>query len=186
MSEFINKYEAQWGTTPAVLIDDYSYNPDLTAKLDKLDLEGLNREQLYEIVLWKLNRFPVISDELIGQLKSLGRYQNGDHKNAEALLKELLQCRGIALPMASTILRFANPKVFQIIDDRAFRVLTDGSGSYPSKPPCVTEGYLQKSCEIYFDYLDKLCRLQGENFPFENMDRILYQLDIKLGNSIGG
>jgi hypothetical protein len=186
MSEFINKYETQWGTNPASLMGQYEYNPDLTAKLDKLDLEGLNREQLYEIVLWKLNRFPVISDELIGQLKSLGRYKNGEHRNAEALLRDLLQCRGIALPMASTILRFANPEVFQIIDDRAFRVLTDGIGSYPTKPQLITEGYLKKSCEIYFDYLDRLCELKGETFPFKNMDRILYQLDIKLGNSIGG
>ncbi len=163
---------------------EYGYNPDLTAKLDKLELERLNREQLYEIVLWKVDRFPVISDELIEQLKSLGSYKNGEHKNAGTLLKKLLQCKGIALPMASTILRFANPKVFQIIDVRAFRVLTDGIGSYPKKPQLITEGYLKNSCDIYFGYLDELCELQGENFPFENMDRILYQLDIKLRNSI--
>jgi hypothetical protein len=184
MSEFVNKYAAQWGAHPDSLMAEYGYNPGLTAKLDKLELVRLNREQLYEIVLWKVDRFPVISDEMIEQLKSLGGYKNGEHKNAETLLKELLQCKGIALPMASTILRFANPKVFQIIDVRAFRVLTDDIGSYPPKPRLITEGYLKKSCEIYFDYLDRLCRLEGENFPFENMDRILYQLDIKLRNSI--
>ena len=184
MSEFIKKYAAQGGTT-AELMDQYDYNADLTEKLDQLDVEDLDREKLYEIVLWKLNRFPVISEELIGQLKGLGALKNGEHKKAEALLKDLLSCRGIALPMASTILRFSNPQVFQIIDDRAFRVLTDGSGSYPAKPQPVTKGYLERSCEIYFVYLDKLCELQGVYFPFEKLDRILYQMDIELGNSIG-
>lgn len=186
MNEFIEKYAKHWGEDPTGLMKKYEYNPDLTAKLDQLNVEDLDREQLYEIVLWKINRFPVITDALIDQLKSLGSLKNGEHKKAKGLLKDLLSCKGIALPMASTILRFANPQVFQIIDDRAFRVLTDGSGSYPSKPQAVTEGYLEKSCTIYFDYLDKLCELQGENFPFEKMDRILYQLDIELGNSIGG
>lgn len=43
---------------------------------------------------------------------------------AEEILRKLLMTPGIRLPMASTILRFKNPNVYQIIDQRAYRFLT--------------------------------------------------------------
>ncbi len=86
--------------------------------------------------------------------------------------------------MASTILRFINPKVFQIIDDRVFRVL-DLKGSIPNKPQKINDKYLEKCCNIYFGYLDELHKICNDNLPFELSDRILYLLDIKLGNKIG-
>jgi len=38
---------------------------------------------------------------------------------------------------------------------------------------------------MYFDYLDELRKVASEKLPFELADRILYQLDIELGNKIG-
>ncbi|MCB1676005.1 MAG: hypothetical protein KDI01_06925 [Halioglobus sp.] len=87
--------------------------------------------------------------------------------------------------MASTILRFLNPRVFQIIDDRAYRVLLPGREKYPTKPARITDGYVKKSVAIYFDYLNELWGIASDKLPFENADRILYQLDITLGNNIG-
>jgi len=89
------------------------------------------------------------------------------------------------LPMASTILRFVNSSVFQIIDDRVYRVLFPGENKYPSKPVEITESYLDNNVEIYFRYLDKLSEICDKNFPFVDADRILYKLDIEIGNKIG-
>lgn len=86
--------------------------------------------------------------------------------------------------MASTIFRFLNPDVFQIIDDRAFRVVCSNK-KIPTKPLQVTEKYLEKSCEVYFDYIDQLHEICNDTLPFKEADRILYLLDIKLGNKIG-
>jgi len=87
--------------------------------------------------------------------------------------------------MASTILRFINPSVFQIIDDRAYRVLFDGEAKYPTKPVKITDKYINTSIDIYFKYLNELHRVCSEELPFEFADRILYKLDIQLGNKIG-
>jgi len=152
--------------------------------LDALNPDDFDREILYEIVLWKLNRFPQIDDTLIDKLKNLSSLQPEQHREAESILKELLTCHGIRLPMASTILRFINPKVFQIIDDRVFRVL-DLKGSIPNKPQKINDKYLEKCCNIYFRYLDELHKICNDDLPFELSDRILYLLDIKLGNKIG-
>jgi hypothetical protein len=87
--------------------------------------------------------------------------------------------------MASTILRFLNPKTFQIIDDRAYRVLLPREAKYPSKPNKLTETYVTTSIEVYFKYLDELHKVSSRKLPFHMADRILYQLDIELGNAIG-
>ena len=130
------------------------------------------------------NRFPKIDNSLIEKLRSLSALKPTQHREAEELLKEMLSCHGIRLPMASTIFRFINPKVFQIIDDRVFRVMKF-NGKIPIKPQIITDSYLQRCCDIYFDYLDELQEICDEKLPFEETDRILYLLDIKLGNRIG-
>lgn len=97
----------------------------------------------------------------------------------------MLKSPEIALPMASTILRFLNPSVFQIIDDRVYRIVRPKKPKYPAKPQKVNERYLTSSSEIYFEYLDELHKRSSAKLPFEKADRILYELDIKLGNKIG-
>ena len=185
----IQKYIKIWGNRPACVLDDYDYQPNLTSKLDQLSPETLNRESFYEIVLWKTNRFPEISDELIASLRSLSAIKSKAHRQSEACLRALLQTKGIQLPMASTILRFINPNSFQIIDDRAYRRVlefaTDMPNKYPPKPTMVTESYLARSVELYFRYLDELHKICSDTLPFKLADRILYQLDKKLDNRIG-
>ena len=108
-----------------------------------------------------------------------------EHRKASEVLRALLSSPGIALPMASTILRFLNPKTFQIIDDRVYRIINPGKAKYPAKPIKINERYLKTSESIYFDYLDELQKHSSEKLPFASADRILYQLDIILGNKIG-
>ena len=185
MSDFIKEYSDQWGNNPASLLEEYDYHPELTGELDELDVEQFNYETLYKIVLWKLSRFPYITDELVNELKGIKDIQPKEHQNARDILGKFLRTPGIALPMASTILRFINPNAFQIIDDRAYRVLLPGKAKYPSKPQKITDSYINKSAEIYFNYLDRMHEICSEKLPFDKADRILYQLDVKLGNKIG-
>lgn len=184
MNDFIKRYTHIWGDNPQNLISEYNYQFDLTSKFDNLNTELFDREILYEMILWKLNRFPHIDDNLLAELKSLATLQPRCHRESSPLLKQLLSCHGIRIAMASTIFRFLNPNVFQIIDDRALRVVCPNK-KIPTKPLPITEKYLDKSCEIYFNYLDQLHNLCNDKLPFNEADRILYLLDIKLGNKIG-
>jgi hypothetical protein len=185
MSEFIREYNKIWGDDPRSLLQQYSYHPELTTRLDSLKPEDFGREILYEIVLWKLSRYPYVKPELLEQLKCVSALSPKEHEKARQTIDTLLRSPGIALPMASTILRFLNPSVFQIIDDRAYRALLPGRAKYPSKPAKITDDYIKTSIDIYFAYLQELHKVSSEKLPFESADRILYQLDIILGNSIG-
>lgn len=71
MNNFIKKYTNIWEDDPKKLMLEYNYQSDLTSKLDDLSTEFFDRETLYEIVLWKLNRFPQIDDNLLEDLKIL-------------------------------------------------------------------------------------------------------------------
>lgn len=185
MSDIIDRYKHVWGNDPRRLLENYTYQPELTSKLDRLQASDLNTETFYEIVLWKLNRFPQFDDALLESLKGVASLAPKEHRQAEAQLRALLQCQGIALPMASTVLRFLNPATFQIIDDRVYRIVQPGRTKYPTKPQKFGESYLAQSVSIYFDYLDALHEHACEALPFADADRILYQLDIDLGNKIG-
>jgi hypothetical protein len=185
MKEFITQYENIWGNNPARLLEKYNYHPSLTEKLDAINVEEFSRENLYEIVLWKVSRYPYIENSLLEQLKDVANIERGNHRTAEETLDRLLRSSGIRLAMASTILRFLNPNAFQIIDDRAYRVLFPKAKKFPDKPAKVTDSYVKKSISVYWQYLDELNRITGPELPFEKADRILYQLDIELGNKIG-
>ncbi len=187
MDDIIERYSSVWGDDPRSLLENYQYHPELTKKLDAMTVEDFNQELLFEIVLWKLNRYPHIQPEIFGELKGIGKVGPKEHREAEPVLRKLLMSPGIRLPMASTILRFLNPAAFQIIDDRAYRVLHPGEPLYPAKPVNGKrlEKYLVDSTRIYFEYLDALHEVVSEKLPFQLADRILYQLDIELGNKIG-
>jgi hypothetical protein len=185
VSDFVERYRNIWGEDPRSLLKRYKNQPELTKKLDSLHGEAFSREVLYEIVLWKLSRFPSITSDLIEEMKSITKLQPPNHEAARETLGKLLRSTGVALPMASTLLRFLNPSVFQIIDDRAYRMLLPGKPKYPSKPKTMTDDYVHTSTDIYFTYLNELRRISSETFPFESADRILYLLDLSLGNKIG-
>jgi hypothetical protein len=187
VEDFIKRYSNEWDETPLDLMNDYKYQPQLTGKLDGMDAKDFDQVALLEIVLWKLNRFPYLDSALINDLKSVAMLKPTEHRHAEALLHRLLGSSGVRLPVASTILRFLNPNTFQIIDDRTYRLLHPGAKLYPSKPAKGKsfKGYLTRSTDIYFRYLETLHTLSSEKLPFNLADRILYQLDRKLGNKIG-
>lgn len=185
MTAIIKKYNHIWNNDPSTLLSEYNYQPKLTAKLDALRPKDLTTEIFYEIVLWKLSRFPQVTPNLLAQLKEVATIRPKDHRTASPQLRALLATPGVALPMASTVLRFLNPDTFQIIDDRVYRITHPGKAKYPLKPTKVSEKFLKTSEKIYFDYLDELHKQSSDRLPFRFADRILYQLDIKLGNKIG-
>lgn len=185
MTDLISEYKKVWGDNLKQLLEEYDYQKKLTEKLDTLGPKNLDIKTFYEIVLWKLNRFPSIEDNLLEELKTVKEIKPNEHRKAKDVLYKMLRSPGIALPMASTILRFLNPSAFQIIDDRVYRVVHPGKAKYPAKPQKLNERYLKTSSKIYFDYLDALHKLSSPKLPFDKADRILYQLDIKLGNKIG-
>ena len=187
IQEIIETYADQLpcGQSLKPLLDLYDYHPELTRKLDGLAQQDFNREVIYEIVLWKLSRFPYLTEKLIADVNALKDLSFAALEMSKPVLESLLRTKGVQLPMASTILRFRNPRVFQIIDERAYRIVCGGEVSYPSKPFKVTKGYVDTSASVYFGYLKKLKALADHcAFDFSLMDRALYQLDIELGNKL--
>lgn len=185
MKTFIDIYKDIWGDNPSDLLAEYNYHPILTAELDRISPDEFDLTTLLKIVLWKTSRYPYISEDVLESLREIGKMAPENLEASRGTLEALLRTNGIALPMASTILRFLNPKTFQIIDDRAYRVLFPGKKKYPTKPAKVTQGFLDRSIDIYFQYLERLREISCDSLPFELSDRILYQLDIKLENQLG-
>ena len=185
--EIVETYGAHLscGQSLGPLLDRYNYHPELTERLDSLGQRDFNREILYEIVLWKLSRFPYIDDRTMAAVNRLKDLSFNQLESSRPVLELLLRSNGVRLPMASTILRFRNPRVFQIIDERAYRIVCEGEPSYPNKQLKVTKGYLDTSVSVYFNYLKKVRDLADYcGFDYTQMDRALYQLDIDLGNKL--
>jgi thermostable 8-oxoguanine DNA glycosylase len=150
----------------------YKYQPELTRKLDNLEDTPIDQLLINEIVLWKVNRYVRIGDDNIKQIENLKNLKVGEHTKGNEVLKVLLNLNGVDLPMASTILRFMNPKVFQIIDRHAYRAV------YGKKYPLYQTTRTEKKISIYFDYiaaLIELCKFKG--LVFATIDRLLYMFD---------
>jgi hypothetical protein len=83
-----------------------------------------------------------------------------------------MDVKGVDLAMASTLLRFQNADVFQIIDRHAYRaVYGDRFPVYPAMPA-------EAKTSIYLDYLDALHTLSvSSGTRFRDLDRILYEFD---------
>ncbi len=153
---------------------NYKFQPTLTKKLDALngDFTEIN---LLEIILWKTNRYPEFTNETIQQINSLRN--DFEIEKAKILLRNLLNQKGFDLPMASTVLRFACPEKFQIIDQRVYRFIYDNEDEF--KIP----HNIDKKIEIYFNYIEKLNDVCNTfKIPFDMADRILYQLDKDLNS----
>lgn len=150
---------------------DYKYQKELTEKLDT-HLGEFSKMTLLEIALWKTNRYPTITDELLYDINDLRKSYN--ELKARKLLKKLLDLKGFDLPMASTVLRFAVPEQLQIIDQRVYRFITDKD--------CLRIPYnADKKIELYFAYIEQLKKICNDYYiPFSNADRLLYQLDKNL------
>jgi hypothetical protein len=83
--------------------------------------------------------------------------------------------------MASTFLRFKNNNVFQIIDQRVYRLIY----GKPLKVYNRTEKNIHDSVELYFNYLDDLYEISAtKGIPFFQSDRVLYKMDIRVNGGI--
>lgn len=151
----------------------YNYQSDLTSKLDKLDTD-FNQEIINEIVLWKVNRYAAVDNEtlnLINQIKKDDTQINPELTGAILLRLLSKEQKGFRLAMASTVLRFRNPKIYQIIDQRVFRFLYGKELKY-------SETNINEQITIYLDYLQKLKYVCAEHsVNFETADRVFYTMD---------
>lgn len=156
-------------------IEDYSYQYLVTPKLD--DLKGdFDQDIINEIVLWKVNRYALIATGTLDLLNKINKEERVLNKKlTREILMQLLGKghKGIRLAMASTILRFKNPHIYQIIDQRVYRFIFGKALKYS-----LTN--IEEQVEIYFEYLEKLKKVCEErNIDFCEADRILYMIDKK-------
>jgi hypothetical protein len=152
---------------------------NLTEHLDNQSELNFNQEIINEIVLWKVNRYVSIQESAwfkdFNDLKDIISIESNEEK-IKIILEKMLRTHGIRLPMASTFLRFRNPKVFQIIDARTFRVIFGDNEEKKKKYDANNE---IDRIEVYFDYLIELRKeCVRKSIEFFEADRILYQFDI--------
>lgn len=151
---------------------DYKYQKELTENLDKLDGD-FSQNILNEIVLWKVNRYALIKKDILQLLNQLSKEDSEiDIDFTRIILDKLLNTNGIQLAMASTILRFKNPNIYQIIDQRVYRFIY---GEIMKEPYSIVT-----KIDFYIGYLEKLRDICDEyNLDFSLSDRQLYALDKK-------
>jgi hypothetical protein len=153
-------------------LDSYKYQHALTTKLNDLSDTNFDQPLINEIMLWKINRYASLDNKTLRNIDNLKTLINGQHRKGQSVLESLLNISGIDLPMASTILRFRNPKVFQIIDRHAYRAV------YGQKYPFNRPNQVDQKISTYFDYLDKLIELcKAKRLDFQTIDRLLYKFD---------
>jgi len=153
------------------------YQTELTRKLDSFH-DDFDQKVINEIILWKVNRYVMMNKETLDNLNSINPNERVlDYSKTKIVLTSLLMLKGVRLPMASTILRFRNKYLYQIIDQRVYRII---NGEILKIPKTIDE-----QITLYFKYLDKLkssCRLL--RISFENSDRILYNADRSLNKHL--
>ena len=170
------------------IINRFSYDDengiiDRISRAEKEDYRE-NQDIINEIVLWKLNRRPQISEKGIEAIYKLevikAPVEAADSELTQEVLTLLLNYRGMKLPMASTVLHFYYPDIFPIIDQRAYRELY--GKEYPNtmiKIPKLIDLYGQYIIDCY-NFHQKMC----PEIPFSKLDKILYQIDKEKGNHV--
>jgi len=160
------------------LEEKYIVENELMKKLDKLSNSNKNFNQniINEVVLFKVNRYAKTDNKILknlNRIKSISRKLN--KTLTQEILKELLQTKGIGLPMASTILRFKNPNVYQIIDQRVYRIIYGYTFKNNSSK---TDKKIEEKIKVYIKYLEDLKNVcKTYKIDFFHSDRILYDLD---------
>lgn len=158
----------------------YCYNQELTKDLDSID-DLFDMNTINKIVLWKVNRYPYLNSDIVDMLNAITKDKSYSEKH-RLLVLELLGCRGINLPMASTLLRFRNCDLFQIIDQRVYRFIT---GKELKLPAIKSNAGKEKSANLYFDYLNQLSAMCKElELPFNKADRIFYNADKRINKDV--
>lgn len=160
--------------------EQFIYQPELTQKLDASYNQPFTQELLNEIVLWKINRYALANEELIRTLQEVSaKSRELNEELTRRILTMLLTTKGVGLAMASTILRFRNPHVYQIIDQRAYRIAM----GLPLKITAISP--IEKQIAVYISYLRKLKEISIEKrCAFDKLDRVLYYNDKQLNKNI--
>ena len=162
----------------------FDYQKELTKKLDKTKSQ-FNQELLNEIVLWKVNRYALFNSTLINEINTNSSWKVLNEEKTHEILTSLLKTKGVQLAMASTILRFRNPNIFQIIDQRAYRVIEGGPLKLSQINETSRDKTIDKQIEIYLDYLvniKKACKKL--DIDFDDADRVLYIIDKNINKSV--
>ncbi len=158
--------------------EEYKYQEELTTELDSF-VGDFDQNLINKIVLWKINRYAKLNEDTINLINSISLEENEiDIEKTKKVLMALLNNSGIGIPMASTILRFRNSNIYQIIDQRAYRILY-------GKELKLSVTKTEENIETYLKYLEKLkafCISSGKNFA--ESDRFLYEKDKKLNRDI--
>ena len=137
-----------------------------------------------EIVLWKVNRYAEFDSILISLINSVQRYQTEiDIEKTKLILRGLLNTNGVQLAMASTILRFRNPGIYQIIDQRVYRIIYKNQelklNTY------LSEKNLNYQIDLYLKYLKDLKKVCSDlDIPFDKSDRILFMADRRINKEL--
>lgn len=157
---------------------NYDYLPQITPILDAYD-DDFDQALVNKVVLWKVNRYPIIDAAILKDLNGIRKADASIMPGAlKTLLLKLLKCHGIQLPMASTILRFKNPTLFQIIDQRVYRLIY---GKKLKLPGSYNITNCEKLADLYIQYLKDLrAKCDELGIPFEKADRILWMADKRI------
>lgn len=172
------------------ILDDWNYKG--TEQLEKSIIDKWGGESnkewadiLNKIALWKVDRQLFIDEELIQDIvniKNADWNANSFCEDVEIIVERMLNCDGIGLPMASTILHFLHPDDFLIIDKRAYRVIYNKELKLTSNDKENAKCYIEymKQCRKYYED----CGLESKGIEFKYLDRYTYQLDIERGNKV--
>lgn len=162
---------------------EFDYQKDLTAKLDKTTAL-FDQQIINEIVLWKVNRYASIDNDTINLLNEIDtKATEIDIEKTRKILKTLIKKKGIQLAMASTILRFRNKNIYQIIDQRVYRIIYKDKKLKLKTHP--NDKNLMEQIDLYFKYLKDLTDVCKKlKIPFDKSDRILYMADKRINKDI--
>lgn len=158
----------------------YDYQVSLTKQLDEYS-EDFDEFQINRIALWKLNRYFHINEETLNKINQIKPTDSELNENLTLeILDGLLRTDGIRLAMASTILRFKNPNIYQIIDQRVCRIL--GIISFTK---LTSSKKIDEQKKLYLAYLIKLRKIcDAKNVKFINADRVFYNADKDINRNV--
>ena len=156
--------------------------------MEQLDIESkkgeyFDQDMINKIVLFKVNRYAEIPASVLSELNQINpKSRTINKKLSRSILNNLLMQKGVRLAMASTILRFKNPDVYQIIDQRVYRLIYGKKLSISSSK---TEKQRNIQIDLYFDYLDKLKQLcKDYGYKFSDTDRTFFYADKKYNKDL--
>ena len=147
--------------------------------------ERENRDIINSIVLWKINRQVDIGTELFIAIKNLNIAPSiikTKEKEIKEIVFDLLEIKGVKIAMASTILKIFYPDSFPIFDKRAYRELNG-----EDLPDYYGASANQRYADLYFQYIldcHKYNQRVCPNINFDDIDKVLYQLDLEKGTKV--